>query len=94
MSILYQLATGKIVTLSVDDLLNMTDEDEQYLISLNAGEAPGNPFYGSSITSPRRNFIPSNPYERDGLDYEEDPDEVEGTEKFDINNIPDDSITD
>lgn len=94
MSIVYQLSNGKVVYLSVEDLLNMSKEDEQYLLSLNQGDAPNSPFHGSVITKPGRRTKPSNPYEKDGLDYEEDRDEIEPSKSIDLNNIPDESIID
>lgn len=93
MSILYQLANGKLITISVDDLLHMSDEDEQYLVGLNRGGSPSSPFFGSSISKGSGKTHHSNPYEKDGLDIEEDSDEVMGDEKFDINNIPDEDFS-
>lgn len=47
---LYQLPTGKTVWLEVDDILQMTKEDLQFLIAINAGEHIHNPFKHSTIS--------------------------------------------
>ena len=49
MHMLYQLANGKVVYLSIDEYLDLTDEDIQYLISLDYGEHVINPFTGSAV---------------------------------------------
>lgn len=48
---IYQLSTGKIIYLTVEQYLDLTDQDLQYLVSINAGHyAPvRNPFIGASI---------------------------------------------
>ena len=46
---LYQLPSGKVVYLSVEEFLDLTDEDEQYLMSLDYGDYIVNPFSGSAI---------------------------------------------
>jgi hypothetical protein len=89
---LYQLPTGKVIYLSVEEYLDLTPEDIQYYISLNQGADPLNPFFGSNAEKGR---VRSDPEEHDPpsneLDYKPDSDEVTTQEKFDINNIPDDS---
>lgn len=45
----YQLANGKIVTLSVDQFLELTDEDVQYLMSIDYGDYITDPFTGSAV---------------------------------------------
>jgi hypothetical protein len=46
---LYQLPNGKVVHLSIEEYLDLTDEDVQYLISLDYGEHIINPFTGSAV---------------------------------------------
>lgn len=48
----YQLPNGKVINLDISDILDMTDADIQYLISINAGEHIANPFHGSAIKRP------------------------------------------
>ena len=47
---LYQLPNGKVVYLSIEEYLDLTDEDVQYLMSLDYGEHIVNPFSGSAKT--------------------------------------------
>jgi hypothetical protein len=47
---LYQLPTGKTVWLELDDILQLTKEDLQFLIAINAGEHIHNPFKHSTIS--------------------------------------------
>jgi hypothetical protein len=46
---LYQLPNGKVIYLSIEQFLELTDLDVQYLMSLNAGEYAINPFTDSAI---------------------------------------------
>ena len=55
---LYQLPNGKVVHLSIEDYLNLTDKDIQYLLSINAGEYMNSPWTESAISRGRRE--PSN----------------------------------
>jgi len=45
---LYQLPNGKVINISIDQYLNMTDLDIQYLISVSGGEYCANPFTESA----------------------------------------------
>lgn len=46
---LYQLSNGKVISLTIEQYLQLTDEDVQYLMSLNAGEYALNPFTDSAV---------------------------------------------
>jgi hypothetical protein len=46
---LYQLPNGKVITISLEEFLELTDLDIQYLISLNYGEHITDPFAGSAV---------------------------------------------
>lgn len=46
---LYQLPNGKTVYLTVEEFLDLTKEDEQYLISIGYGEVIADPWYGSHL---------------------------------------------
>lgn len=50
----YQLPNGKVVYLSVDEFLAMTDEDLQYLISIDYGDVIVNPFSGSAVDTKKK----------------------------------------
>ena len=45
----YQLPNGKVIYLTIDQFLDLTDDDIQYLTSVNAGEHGGNPFTHSAV---------------------------------------------
>lgn len=45
----YQLPNGKTVYLTVEEYLDLTDADIQYLMSIDYGEAILNPFRGSAV---------------------------------------------
>lgn len=49
---LYSLPTGKVIELSVEQYIELTDEELEYLISINYGEAIENPFFGSILSKP------------------------------------------
>ena len=46
---LYQLPNGKTIYLSIDEFLNLTDNDVQYLMASNSGESITSPFFGSAM---------------------------------------------
>jgi hypothetical protein len=46
---LYQLPNGKVIYLSIEQYLEITDLDIQYLMSVDAGEHALNPFTDSAI---------------------------------------------
>lgn len=47
--ILYSLPNGKCIYITVEEYLNLTDLDIQYLMSINYGESILDPFYGSAV---------------------------------------------
>lgn len=47
--ILYSLPNGKSIYITVEEYLNLTDLDIQYLMSINYGESILDPFYGSAV---------------------------------------------
>ena len=71
---LYQLPNGKVVHLSMEDYLNLTEKDVQYLLSINAGDYISNPWSESAISRSRRAPDEDEEYEEDeddGTDYYE-----------------------
>jgi hypothetical protein len=46
---LYQLPNGKVIHLTVEEYLDLTDEDIQYLMSIDYGEHIRDPFTGSAV---------------------------------------------
>jgi hypothetical protein len=47
--ITYQLSNGKTVYLTIEEYLDLSDLDIQYLISLNIGDTILDPFKGSAV---------------------------------------------
>ena len=46
---LYQLPNGKVIYLTIDQFLDLTDDDIQYLMSINAGDYTTHPFTDSAV---------------------------------------------
>lgn len=46
---LYQLTNGKVVEISIEDYLSMSDADFQNLIGYNQGDYTNNPWYNSAL---------------------------------------------
>ena len=51
---LYQLPNGKVVHLSIEEFLDLTDEDVQYLMSIDYGEHIRDPFTGTAVENNTR----------------------------------------
>lgn len=64
----YQLPNGKVVNLSIEEYLDLTDEDVQYLMSIDYGEHIINPFTGSAVENNSKEKY----YDFDFLDQEDD----------------------
>ena len=70
---IYQLPNGKIVHLTIEEYLDLTEEDIQYLTSVNIGSnTPNNPFHGSIIKNPRTKEDKPSDY---SIDYTPDNDD-------------------
>jgi len=50
----YQLPNGKVIHLSIEEYLDLTDEDVQYLMSIDYGEHIRDPFTGSAVENNTR----------------------------------------
>ena len=75
---LYQLPSGKVVQLSIEEYLVLTDLDIQFLVSIDYGEHIIDPFIGSAVEKNSKNkFI-----DTDFLPLED----------YDLNDIPSDDI--
>ena len=46
---LYQLPNGKVVEISTEQYLEMSDEELEYLVAFNYGDAMEDPWFGSII---------------------------------------------
>lgn len=74
---IYQLPNGKVINLSIEDFLQLTDDDIKLLISANAGEVIIDPFQGSVLEDNVKGKI----------DYIEDLDD------YDVEDISDDAYS-
>jgi hypothetical protein len=76
----YQLPNGKVVNLSIEEYLDLTDEDVQYLMSLDYGEHIIDPFTGSAVEKNKQEKY----YDFDYLtDDESDDDVISDDDPFD-----------
>jgi hypothetical protein len=70
---LYQLPNGKVVEITFEQYLQLTDEDIEYLVAFNHGEEMDDPFFGSSLfNSVKVQDIPDIPPDDLDLDIEEE----------------------
>lgn len=86
---LYQLSNGKVVSLTIDEYLNLTDEDIQGLVALNIGKTPTSNWHGSVIKRPRIIDDEEIPDAIEFLSLEELDERDNQFNRIDINNIPD-----
>lgn len=45
----YQLPNGRVINITIEQYLSMSDSDIQYLLCTNAGDSVHNPFTGSAL---------------------------------------------
>lgn len=70
---IYQLPNGKVVYLSIEEYLDLTDIDVQYLMSLDYGDYLIDPFANSAVEKSSKNrsidleFLPLEDYDLDGI---------------------------
>jgi hypothetical protein len=70
---LYQLPNGKVISMTIDEYLDLTDYDIQFLMSINAGEYANSPWVGSAIrNSGLRSNTSTNDKTMDYVDHDED----------------------
>lgn len=97
---IYQLPNGKVINISIEEYLDLDDQDIQYLMSINAGNYATSPFYGSVIRK-KKDYNPEEDIDK-SMDYEEeDPDRSHGDNiggediiLDDISDFPDQIIED
>lgn len=89
---LYQLPTGKVISITIEEYLNLTDQDIQLLIAMNAGDYASSPWVHSSIKN--GSYRDDDVYTLKDIDYT-DPDEDKshgdnpGIEETYIDELPD-----
>ena len=74
---LYQLRNGRTISISIEQFLELTDEDEQYLVSLNYGDVILSPFFRSAIKNKRETLENE---DDESIDYITESDEVESNQ--------------
>lgn len=83
---LYQLPNGKVILITIEQFLELTDQDIQYLMSIDYGEHLINPFSESAVVQNTKEKV----YDFDYLSDDED-NSFNDTEPFDdIIDISDD----
>lgn len=75
---LYQLPNGKTIYMSVEEFLDLTDADIQYLVATNCGESVLNPFAGSAVDSNSKEKV---------YDFDYLPDDEKEDDEIDLNNL-------
>ena len=76
---LYQLPNGKVVHLTIEEYLSLTDEDIQYLMSIDFGEHIRDPFTGSAVENNKREkfidteFLPMEDYDLNDIPSDDCP---------------------
>lgn len=56
---LYQLPTGKVIEISTEQYLDMSDEELEYLIAYNYGDVQEDPWFGSVLKKREIPTVPS-----------------------------------
>lgn len=84
-TMLYQLPNGKVVYMSIEDYLDLTNEDIHALVASNYGEQPSNPFFGSVIKkSPK--VSEEDPHDED-IDFTPEPEQDNCEGPVDLNTL-------
>lgn len=81
----FQLPTGKTVYLTLEEYLDLTDADIQYLVSIDYGESHLNPFVGSAVESNKTEKV---------YDFEYLPSDDEELNNIISDDVPFDDIID
>jgi hypothetical protein len=89
---IYQLPNGKTVYISLEEFLNLTDEDVQYLVSTGHGSEPISPFHGSALSKPSQTEdVEIEPHDK-SIDYKTETDSTSTEKPIDLDNLPDQDI--
>jgi hypothetical protein len=89
---LYQLPNGKVITLTVEEYLDLTDNDIQYLMALNAGDYANSPWSNSVIKTSNTSMTNRNVDK--SIDYYDDEEDKShgdnpGIEEVYLDDLPD-----
>ena len=69
---LYQLQNGKVIFITIEQFLELTDEDINYMMSIDYGEHIANPFTNSAVVNNTKEKI----YDFDYLPDDENLDQI------------------
>jgi hypothetical protein len=75
----YQLPNGKVIYLTIEEYLELTDLDIQFLMSIDYGEHIIDPFQGSAVDRNTKDryydfdFLPLEEYDLDNIPSEDSP---------------------
>jgi hypothetical protein len=69
------LINGKTIYLSIEEFLNLTDADVQYMVSCNYGEVITSPMYGSALKHNSKEKEVEKKYDFSDYHTDDDPDE-------------------
>ena len=86
---MYQLPNGKVINISIEQYLDLSDEDIQYLISIDYGNFARSPWTGSAISKKGRKAIqkPEDAEHDKSIDYSAEEEDCHQNPNF----IADDS---
>jgi len=85
---IYQLPNGKVIHITIEQYLDLTDEDIQAMIGGNHGEDVISPWYGSAISRKKRTKTIEVDNHDEGIDYTEETDEILVVERLNLSDIP------
>ena len=85
---LYQLANGRVIHLSIEEYLSLSDNDIQDLNGMNIGDYPTSHWHDSAIRNEKKTVIKK----EITLDYELDSDEVSPSVTISIDSLTVDEV--
>lgn len=85
---LYQLANGRVIHLSIEEYLSLSDNDIQDLNGMNIGDYPTSHWHDSVIRNEKKTVIKK----EITLDYELDSDEVSPSVTISIDSLTVDEV--
>ena len=85
---LYQLANGRVINLSIEEYLSLSDNDIQDLNGMNIGDYPTSHWHDSAIRKEKKTVTTK----EISLDYEKDSDEVSPSVTISINTLTVDEV--
>ena len=78
-TMLYQLPNGKVIFITIEQFLELTDDDIQFMMSMDYGEHTTNPFINSAVVQNSKEKY----YDFDYLADDESDDIISDDEPFD-----------